>query len=438
MSATTVNSNNIKWSLIAWGLCTAFFFLEYIIRVSPGVLAQHLMRDLKVNALSLSVLSSSFYYPYVFLQLPAGVIVDHFKVIKVVTVMALICALSCFLFSMSTNVYIASISRLMFGFGSAFAFISALKLASTYLDKGRFCTFIGITQSSGMLGASFGAAPMAYLVSVLNWRTSIIIFALLFVLLSATMFFVSLKIRHVDDSKSQTSNLIDAIKIVVKRPINWVLFLCALLIYTPTEVFAELWGASFLSVAYHLTHAQASIAISYIFIGWAVGAPAIGFISDHVKKRENLVYGSCLFGLLIFTIILSGIKLSLFMLSTLLFIYGLTNTGLIIVYMFSGECNEKAVSGTSMALANMASVIGGAIFQPIIGWILQSGWSGKTHHGIPVYSLSAYMHGIKILPCLLILAIVATYIASRLKRNSALDISVFKANSEINIASTTG
>ena len=62
------------WTI--WSIAAAFFFLEYIVRISPGVMAEQLQRDFNITAGSLGMLSAFFYYPYVAMQIPVGMLVD--------------------------------------------------------------------------------------------------------------------------------------------------------------------------------------------------------------------------------------------------------------------------------------------------------------------------------------------------------------------------
>jgi hypothetical protein len=89
----------------------------------------------------------------------------------------------------------------------------------------------------------------------------------------------------------------------------------------------------------------------------------------------------------------------------LLFLYGFANTGVATAYAVASEINPQAVAGTSVAFANMASVIIGAGFQPLIGWMLQKNWDGAMEHGLPLYSNSDFRTALLLLLASLLLAI---------------------------------
>ncbi len=90
---------------------------------------------------------------------------------------------------------------------------------------------------------------------------------------------------------------------------------------------------------------------------------------------------------------------------SLLFLYGFANTGVATAYAVASEINPQAVAGTSVAFANMSSVIIGAGFQPFIGWMLQKNWDGMIVQGLPFYSNSDFRSALFILLGSLLLAI---------------------------------
>lgn len=94
---------------------------------------------------------------------------------------------------------------------------------------------------------------------------------------------------------------------------------------------------------------------------------------------------SAVMGMIILSFILFSPQLSLWQAYILLFLFGMTNTGVAVAYAVAAEVSEKPVVGTAMAFTNMASVIIGALLQPIIGYLID------VHSGLGIAkSMSAY------------------------------------------------
>src|ERR1700722_11221771 len=102
---------------LIWGLGAAFFFAEYFARVAPSVMVPDLMRDFGVNAQALGTLSAFFYYAYVSMQIPVGILVDRYGPHRLLTVMCILCGLGCLLFASAKDVMAADIGRFLMGFG---------------------------------------------------------------------------------------------------------------------------------------------------------------------------------------------------------------------------------------------------------------------------------------------------------------------------------
>lgn len=395
---------------LVWGLAASAFFIEYFVRVAPGVMVDSLMHDFKVQALALGSLSAFFYYTYVGMQIPVGILVDRFSLRWLLTSMIFLCGLSSLIFAMTTHLEIAAFARLMMGFGAAFAFVSALKVAAVWFPAKKFGLLAGLTQALGMLGAAVGQMPLAYLVEHFGWRNALIFIAGLMILLSVL---VALWVRDPilpaaqakKNKKTLTHSSWSGLIRVLRNPQSWWNALLAGLLFAPTAALAELWGVKFFRQTYNLSNEVAAMGIGLIFIGWTIGGPLMGWISDKIQRRKLILILSSSFSLLFASLVILAPGLPLGILFSLLFLYGFSNTGVATTYAVASEINPQSVAGTSVAFANMASVIIGAGFQPLIGWLLQKNWDGVIVQGVPYYSNSDFRSALLILLASLLLAI---------------------------------
>lgn len=398
---------------LIWGLASGAFFIEYFARVAPGVMIDSLMRDFNVQALSLGALSAFFYYPYVFMQIPVGILIDRFSLRWLLTSMILICAIGCFIFSLTSQIQVAALARIMMGFGAAFAFVSALKIVSVWFPAQQFGLLAGLTQAIGMLGAAIGQMPMAYLVAHFGWRITLSLIASIMVIL-ALIIAVVVRDRTTTQPTRTKKNVLHAspwsgLVKVLKNPQSWCNAAFAGLLYAPTAALAELWGVKFFRQAYHLSNEIAAMAIGLIFIGWAVGGPVTGWISDRIKRRKIILIISAFLSFSIASVMLMVSGLPLWLLFSLLFLYGIANTGVATAYAIAAEINAHALSGTSVGFSNMASVLIGAGFQPLIGWLLQKNWSGLMVNGLPIYSRQDFYWALILLLSSLLLALFVAF-----------------------------
>lgn len=396
-------TNKAFYPWLIWTLGAGFFFAEYLARIAPGVMVPQLMNSFNVTALGIGSMSAFFYYAYLGMQIPVGAMVDRWGPHRLLTFMALLCAAGCFLFSISTSLTLAHLARFMMGFGAAFAFVGTLKLATLWFSPTRFGLLAGLTQALGMLGAAFAGGPLAALVNFTGWRKTMLIIGIILLLLGLLigLFARDKKQPEIKTQKTSNKDLWLGLVKVLKNSQSWWNAFYAGLLYAPSAAFAELWGVSFLVRSYGLSTEMAASAVSCIFIGWAIGGPIIGWLSDRMQRRRALMIISIILSFIFMTTVLY-LPLPKILLFIFLFCYGIANTGVALAYAVASEINPRPFAGTSMAFANMASVLIGAAFQPIIGGVLDLQWDGKIAADVPVYSSGAYKLAMLALPLCLI------------------------------------
>lgn len=391
---------------LIWALAALFFFLEYFARVAPSVMVEPLMAHYRVGAFQLGSLSAFFYYAYVGMQLPVGTMMDRLGPRYLLSAMGLLCALSCFLFARSQVLWQADVLRFLMGFSAAFAFVGALKLARVWFDLRYLGLLAGLTQAVGMLGAAVGEGPLALMVARWGWQATMDVIAAALLVLAFVIFAVVRDApKVVAGRRVQVSHcgMWQGLLQVLRNPQTWANGVYVGCIYAPTAAFAELWGATYMHTVHHMTPDKSAMAISMIFIGLAVGCPLLGWLSDRLQSRRMMMFYSALFSFVTLTVVLYGLHGSAVALFVVLFLYGISNAGVSLAYAVAGEMNGKNLAGTSMSFANMASVLIGALFQPLIGGLLVAHWSGAYNlQGVAMYSPEDYRFAMAILPvCLL-------------------------------------
>ena len=401
---------NSRYAWLVWTLGASFFFFEYIVRVSPGVLVNDLIQAFHINAYQLGLLSSAFSLSYISMQIPVGTLVDKYSVRWLVGFMALLCAGSTFLFASTDTFHLAVLARFLIGITGAFAFVGALKIATMFFSSKHFGFLAGMTQALGMLGASAGVGPLSAIVASMGWRNTLMSLGGLIAIL-ALLIFVLVKDKPTNvGTKEPHHSIWNGLVVVFKNPHTWINVLIIGLLYAPTMVFGELWGPLYINRVYNITPVQAASVVSVIFIGWAIGGPFFGWISDRIQKRKPIIIGSIIFSLLFISIILYCPGLSLTWLFVVAFLYGFSNIGVSTCYAVAAELSPNQYSGTALGFTNMASILLGAVFQPIVGKLLDLHWDGTMIDGVRSYSAYDLQTAMVSLPVCLILCLVLCFV----------------------------
>ncbi len=406
------------YSWIVWGLGAAFFFFEYLARVAPSVMVTELMQAFKVNTFQLGSLSAFFFISYVGMQIPVGVLVDRYSPRYLLTVMCILCGLSCIGFAYVKLFWLAEVARFVMGFAASFAFIGAMKLVTVWFSSKRYGLLAGLTQALGMLGAAVSEGGLDFSLGKIGWEATMIAIGLVIILLGLLIWvFVYDHPERENKRQERSANkerhlpLWEGLVHVVRNPQSWINGIYVGLLYASTEAFAELWGVSYLERVDGMSRHIAGIAISLIFLGWTIGGPIVGWLSDYLRRRRSVMIGSAVLSLITLTAALYMPYRPMPLLMLLLFLFGFCNTGVGTGYALASEINSRCIAGVSIAFANMASVVIGALAQPLIGlfldWQKTSDSIGKQ--AITLYSPESFKWAMLILPIFLVLSIITSF-----------------------------
>lgn len=401
----------LAFAWLVWGLAATFYFSDYLARVAPGVMHKYLQIDFGINEAGFGILTASFYIPYILMQIPVGLTVDRLSIRWLLTIMSLITAFGCCVFGLADGLMTASVGRMLIGFSAAFAFVCSLRLATSWFPPTMLGLLAGLTQALGMLGAAAGEAPVSFLVSNVGWRHSMLIIAFLFIALAGLLYqFVQDKPReHRSEMRSMKHlSILQSLKIILSCKQTWLNALYAGFLFGPTAVIGEAIGPAYLQFGRGLGAHAAAFATGLIFIGWGISGPLSGWLSDKMGRRKPLMIVSAVFGVVFTTLLVYCPTLSQSYAYLLLFAFGLTNTGVAIAYAVSTELHDRSVIGTSIAFTNMTSIFVGALFQPLVGRLVDM-VSGPRAYNVETLLLSDFQAGLKLLPLCSLIALILAF-----------------------------
>lgn len=390
---------------LVWLLGASFFFYKYLVQVSPSVMTSDLMRAFKVNGVGLGNLSACYFYAYLIMQIPVGILLDKFSPRFLTALAILICGLSTLVFSETNSLAMACISRAFIGFGAAFAAVSCFKAASLWFPPKRFALISGMCMTAAMLGAVGGQAPLSVLVEDYGWRNSLKIVAAIGVILSLLYIVIIRDKKQAATSKS-TNKVSGNFFRILRNKQAWLLSIYSGLAFAPVSVFGGLWGVPFLQQAYDLSASEAAVAVSWIFIGFAVGAPILGWLSDHMGKRKPIMMLGTILATLSLMFVIYGFAAHSASISLLLFIFGLGASGFFISFAMIKEVFPILLTATVLGFMNTFDSICEAISEPFVGIFLDLGWDGRIHEGVHQFSVHGYRTALTLLPIYLIIALV--------------------------------
>ena len=415
---------NRKIIFTLWALGSLLFFVEYIVRVSPNILHNELVDHFNIGAFEFGIMASFFYYAYIIMQVPSGIIVDRFPTAKVLGISAIFVAAGIVMFPLSYNYHFAVFSRFIIGFCSSFAFVGTLKIISSGFSNKSFALFAGITQGMGMLGVIFGDGPLATIFSKLDWKYVYIFLAIIFLIIGIAMVFLSSKIKLNKKYKEKKSDKILPAKSILQNKHLWINALIIGLLYSPTVVLGEIWGTSYLSQVKHISIESAAYLNSIIFVGLFLGCPVVGWLSNYYNNRVKVLRACLVICLLSLLYILYGgeigIPSNMYVLTLMIFIYGFANSAIVICYAYSSDISTNGNSGLAIAVTNMCSIAFGAFASPLVGLILENFGHPYNVDGVVNYDVFDYNLSFICLPIGIIVALFLTLIMKETLGNKSI------------------
>lgn len=420
--AAATQVQRTTWAaIIPWLMCgigATFYIYEYLLRVAPSVMTNELMLSFHIGAAALGTMAAFYYYIYTPMQLVVGLLMDRYGPRRLFTLAGLSCGLGTYLFASTTNILVAEMGRFLVGFGSAFGFVGVLKLATIWLPPDRFAVVAGLTSALGTMGGILGNLVLTSLVSHQGWRLSSYWAAVFGLALTAVMFLVlrdggKYQYRPVSHQVAQTNldfagifkNFIN----IICNPQIWIVGIIGLTTYLANTAFADLWGNSFLRQVYHFDADQAARAISTGFLGWAIGGPLMGTFSDFTKQRRlPLTIGSAAAAVAIAAVVFLPNVMPGWAVYVALFFLSFFSSAHVVCFAIGREISPVRSAGTAVAVTNMFTMLGGMVFQPMIGKMLDMHWSGQIVNGVRVYSTSDYQLALSVLPVCMLLTVFLT------------------------------
>lgn len=382
------------------GIC---YFIVCLHRISPTVIARDLVYEFGANATALGLMSSAYFYLYAAVQPAVGVLSDSWGPRRLVTVCTLIACLGAVIFGMAVNMTMATAARALIGIGVGGIFVPALTIFSRWFRARGFASVTGFFLACGNAGNLAASLPLTYMILLLGWRLSLISIGGVSFLLAILAWIVirnhpedkgwQIKTDHNPAAKTpeddpQELTTIGRLGIVFRKSGFWLVTASTFFFGGPALTFQGLWAVPYLMDVYGYNRVQAGGLLMLLPIGFIIGAPLMGFLSDRMNlSRKFMLQCSLAIGTICWSIlVISGGKPDSVFLAPLFLIMGSCGGGSLPLFMtINKELFPPFITGTAVGLMNTAAFLSTAVYQPFSGFLMDTvGRSGS------VYPLEAY------------------------------------------------
>jgi len=367
---------------VVFAAAASFVFFQMVLQTFPSVMREGLVVDLSLNETGFGGLSSSFYYPYILLQVPAGIAVARFGARRVLICGALLCTVASFLFAVSQTAGYAETTRILMGLGAAPTVVCAMTLAAQWFPPRKFALLAAITEAAGMTGGAVGQEVLGYIVEHAGWRTAMftcgVVSAFLLILI---VLLVRNRTAGGDAGDDHWPGAAEIKRLLLSAPIiaNTI---AGGLVASAGVAFGMLWGVSYFQHFHGMSLTAASLCGSFYFWGCLPGMLGFAWLCSRYERPALLLaLGAAGTGVTMALIlfVLQGQAVQ----SVAMFVLGLFNSSYALAFTIVKDLAPKHLSGVAMGLTNMMIMgIGGLVFQQLIGVLAHSRGQGVPGAGV--------------------------------------------------------
>ena len=387
---------------LVWGLAAALYLIAFFQRVAPAVITSELSRDFGLTAASLGNLSAFYFYSYVAVQIPTGLLADRWGPRKVLALGAVLTAAGTLAFALAPSLGWAHAGRLAIGAAAGVAFVAMLKLASHWMPPQRFAFVSGMALVVGALGATLGGAPLRMAVDGFGWRAVMVASAVVTALVALAIWIV---VR--DDPKErgyasyfpeaqregEVASIAAHLREVARYRNVWLLFFIPGAFSGILLTFAGLWGVPFLISQHGFSPREAGAMVSAMLIAWSVSTLAWGWWSQRIGQRKPLMIVGLILTFAVWSVVIFIPDIARTALVALLLAMSVAAGAFVLNFAFAKESVPARLGGTVSGIANMGVMMGGLIMQTLVGRMLDRHWSADMDAGVRVYGYAAFLWG---------------------------------------------
>jgi MFS family permease len=370
----------------AWLLVALYYFYQYALRSAPSVMMPQLTDAFGVNALGVSAIVGMFYYGYSPFSLVAGASMDRFGAKRIVPIGAAVVGIGALLFG-TGNATLANVGRFLQGAGGAFALIGAVYLITKDFPASVAASFIGVTQMFGMAGGSAGQFLVGPIIkSGVSWDRFWIYAGCLGLIISGVLLVLLPKEtpKGTASGAGAFSALLRALGRVFRNPQSLLCGFISGLLFIPTTILGMTWGVRFLQEARGREFEAAVTLAASIPLGWMIGCPLLGFISDRLGRRKPVIFGGTIMLLAVVTWVLFG-NPEILRGHTVGILMGIASGAAMLPYTVIKEANPPELGGTATGVVNFINFTFSALLSPVFGARLVEMPEGNTNLALAHY-----------------------------------------------------
>ena len=405
---------SLAWTV--WGLGAALYLIAFYQRVAPAVITAELSRDFGLSAASLGNLSAFYFYGYVAVQIPTGLLADRWGPRRVLAAGAALTAAGTMLFALAPTLAYANAGRLAIGAAAGVAFVAMMKLATHWMPSRQFAFATALALFIGTLGATMAGAPLRVAVDAFGWRGVMAVSAAGTAMVAVAIWSV---VRDDPSQRGYASyfatdphgagapSIASQLRDVFRYRTTWAMLVVPGAFSGIVLTFAGLWGVPFLVSQHGFGPRAAALMASAMLIAWSLGGLAFASISQRLGRRKQPIAWGLAASALLWSLVVFVPGLAPWALAAALTGTAFATGAAMLTFAFAKESVPARLAGTVGGIANMGMMLGGMLMQPLVGVVLDRHWNGAMAGDVRIYEFAAWQRGFALMLAWVAVAMVA-------------------------------
>ena len=351
-----------RWGV--WGMMAMAFMVVFFHRLAPAVVKEDISRAFSLNATAFGSLASMYFYAYMAMQIPVGLLADSLGARATVSWGMLAAGAGSVMFGLAPSPLWLYAGRFLVGIGVSTVFVCIMKVQSRWFRKEEFATVSGLTNIAGNSGGLVAQVPLAIFISMVSWRTGFVVVGALTAVLALLCFLVirnrpgdmglpSLE-KEEDSPHPGTPSVWKGIRdlFATKGLVPAILFY--LLDCAGFNPLLGTWGIPFLANVYGLPVPRAASFGVMLILGAMAGGIFWGWISDRTGSRKRPMVAAAVLHTFLWVLLTmwGGGQPPMEWIRPLFFLLGVTNASYVLAWAVAKELAPGRCTGLAISVFN--------------------------------------------------------------------------------------
>lgn len=393
-----------KYAWFLFILLTSCYALVSFFRTSTSTLAVDIMTDFAVGGGLMSVMSSAYFYPYGFMQIPAGILSDRWGSRNTITLFMILGTVGALLFALAPSVGTATAGRVIIGMGMGMVFVPSLRVFLRWFPHHQHVLITGLILSLGSGGMLLATWPLMKVAQFIGWRGSMLLAAAVTLCMSVAVWVwtrntpeekfgndieIPGRLPSVSPEHKSSLSVGKVMADIIHKPAYWGISVWFFCVYGSFFAITSLWAGPYFIQGYGMSKDAAGGVLFFMALGAVLGPSLAGIIAQRETfSKKFLLIVSCIVSIVLgLPLTLPNPVLPEMILPVWALLFGIFCGG------FGGIALAKVqdefpaeVVGTATGMINIYCYIGTALLQLISGWIMEWQAPGQSFYQLSQYS----------------------------------------------------